>query len=194
MAAHAWPTNADLIVDVHRLGYIRDDDYVLDPTYGRGVWWRKWRPGSLIATDLYTMPDEWAVDFRYMPWTGGMFDVVAFDPPYKLNGTPSGPDEAYGVDVASSWQGRHALIRDGMSECRRVLRAGGYLLLKCQDQVCSGKVRWQTHEFVKYGQDVLGLDLVDELHLLAYRPQPDGRRQVHARRNFSTLLVFKAPK
>ena len=120
-------------------------------------------------------------------------DAVVFDPPYKLNGNPSdtgGMDERYGVHVYTDWRDRMQLCRDGITECARVYNGTGYLLVKCQDQVSSGKVRWQTIEFANHAA-TLDLGLVDLLDLLSYRPQPAGRRQVHARRNSSTLLVFK---
>ena len=37
----------------------------------------------------------------------------------------------------------------------------------------------------------LGLELVDVLHVQGYRKQPPGRRQIHARRDYSTALVFR---
>jgi hypothetical protein len=195
LAAQAWPTNADMILSVVELGYLRTDDLVLDPTYGLGRWWSKWRPVNLTASDIDPAKSlGWgSVDFTDIPWVDGHFDVVAFDPPYKLNGTASAPDAAYGVDVPSSWQGRHALIRDGLDECVRVAKPGGYILLKCQDQVCSGAVRWQTHEFTAHAES-LGCRLVDALYMIGSRPQPAGRRQVHARRNLSTLLILQTAK
>jgi hypothetical protein len=114
-----------------------------------------------------------------------------FDPPYKLNGTSTGKgaascDEAYGVHRAATWQERHALIRDGITECARV--ADHYLLIKCQDQVCSGQKRWQTREFADHAE-AQGFRLADMLHVSGFRKQPDGRRQVHAQQDYSTLLV-----
>lgn len=41
LAATAWKTNADLIVDCARLGYLRKEWITLDPTYGRGLWWAR---------------------------------------------------------------------------------------------------------------------------------------------------------
>lgn len=185
LAVQAWPTNAHLIADCVRLGYI--SGRVLDPTYGRGNWWNVYRPAGLTAHDLKVD----GVDFRHLPHADGTFDTVAFDPPYKLNGTPTDKvDEPYGVNVVDTRDGRHQLIRDGITECARVLAPDGHLLVKCQDQVNGGKVRWQTHEFTAHALE-LGLTLVDSLMILAYRPQPDGRRQVHARRNYSTLLIFR---
>ena len=190
-AAHPWRNNAELIVACHELGYIRHEHRVLDPTYGRGSFWRLWRPSSgLVFSDLRTD----GVDFRALPWPAAAFNAVTFDPPYKLNGTATvAVDDRYGVAEYASHAARHQLIRDGITECARVLAPRGCLLVKCQDQVRGGKVRWQTREFADHGES-LGLELVDMLHILGGRAQPEGRRQVHARRNFSTMLVLRGPK
>jgi hypothetical protein len=88
------------------------------------------------------------------------------------------------------WQDKHQLIRDGITEAARVLRVGGYLLLKCQDQVCSGRPRWQTIEFTNHAATV-GFDLVDRFDRIGTtRPQPPGRIQRHAHGRPSTLLVL----
>jgi hypothetical protein len=77
--------------------------------------------------------------------------------------------------------------------CTRVLAPKGYLLVKCQNQVCSGKVRWQVDAMSAVAERE-GLEKVDQLEYLnTPRPQPGDRRQVHARRNHSTLLVFRKP-
>lgn len=213
LAANAWPTNADLIVDVARLGYLQPGDKVWDATWGKGVWWKAWRPKLLYATDLRTVPgtlifhadqakpvlvEGEPVDFRKSPFDDHWFDVATLDGPYKLNGTSSKPDARYGVDEWKSWQDRHALIRDGMTECARVTRRGGVVLVKCQAQVCGGHIRWQDVEFANHGADI-GLDLIDRFDLLGKgRPQPartraDGKpsRQEHAYGRPSTLLVFR---
>ena len=190
LAATRWPTNAAMIADVATLGYLEGP--VLDPTWGSGTWWNIWRPDTLVAHDLYTLD---GVDFRRLPHPDGLFNAVAFDPPYKLNGRSTEQvDRRYGVaGPFTRWQDRHALIRDGLTECARVLAPGGHLLLKCQDQVCSGRVRWQTDEFTSHAA-ALGLAKVDRLDFLkSPRPQA-ATRQVHARRNHSTLLIFLLTK
>jgi hypothetical protein len=189
--------NAELIVQCHRLGYLRYDWLTLDPTYGYGKFWTLWRPVDLIGTDIIPAKSPFgrSVDFTDMPFSSGSFDAVVFDPPYKLNGTstgkgPAASDEGFGVDGAYvKWQDRHQLIRDGITECVRVLKPKGMLLVKCQDQVC-GKKRWQTREFSAHAES-LGCRLVDMLHLPGGRKQPPGRRQLHALQNFSTMLVLK---
>lgn len=192
LAATAWPTNAHMIEDVAELGYLGGD--VLDCTYGYGTFWKRWRPKVLIGCDLDPAKSliGYSVDFTALPgpWSES-FDAVVFDPPYKLNGTPTDAvDERYGVHVVRTWQDRLDLIEAGIYECVRVLKPKGYLLIKCQDQVCSGQVRWQTRIFADHAEDC-GTTLVDRFDMLGGRPQPEGRRQVHARRNMSTLLVLR---
>jgi SAM-dependent methyltransferase len=201
-AVSRWNSNAQLIASLVQLHYLHYDDTVLDATYGKGVWWKAWHPGTLWTNDLDPAAQgaAWHEDFRKMHWKDGSFDAVAFDPPYKLNGTGSQPDVRYGVDAYAGWKERHQLIRDGIDECVRVLRPGGILLVKCQDQVSGGKVRWQTIEFANHAT-AAGCDLVDMLHPVGSRPQPartrkDGKPSVqqHARRNISTLLVLRKRK
>lgn len=178
LAAQEWKTNGAMIADVARLGYIRKTSLTLDPTYGAGVWWTEFRPDRLIARSDRTEP---GFDFRRTDYRGGTFDVVAYDPPYKLNGAGSKPDARYGVEEWASWQDRHDLCRAGATECARVLKPGGYLLWKCQDQVCGGKVRWQGREFAAHAERI-GLEMVDEFYYLSRpRPQPDRSRLVCSR-------------
>jgi hypothetical protein len=195
MAIGTWRNNAELIADCARLGYLNLDGAVLDATYGLGRFWQKVRPALLVASDLDVTrsPIGHSVDFTALPWGDDTFDDGVFDPPYKLNGTGGShaSDDAYGVATAGvRWQDRMQLCRDGITEYVRVIKPGGHLLVKCQDQVCSGQVRWQTHDFTAHAEQ-LGCRLIDALHLPSYRAQPEGRSQRHARRNYSTLLVLE---
>lgn len=188
-AATQWPTNAHMIKDCARLGYLRRDWLTLDPTYGLGNFWTEWRPdvGKFIYDDKYTLD---GADFRHMHWNDGFFDAVVYDPPYKLNGTPSPEERRYGVEVPTRWQDRILLMQQGQKECARVLKPGGILLSKCMDQVVSGKVRWQT-DIMTMQAKADGLVKIDRLDFMTNpRPQPHAR-QMHARRNYSTMLVFQ---
>lgn len=195
LSCQKWASNADLIADCARLGYLGQDRRTLDPTYGYGTFWKKFRPDVLIAHDIdpAKSPTGHSVDATALPYDNRTFDDVVIDGPYKLTGTPQntgGIDERFGVhEPAVPWQDRMALLMAMMTEGARVLD-DGFLLFKCQDQVVSGKIRWQTIEAVKHAA-TLGLGLVDRFDFLSYRPQPAGRRQVHARRNYSTMLAFK---
>ena len=180
-----------MIKDVARLGYLRREWRTLDPTYGLGNFWTEWQPEVLHKSDKYTatigVNDD---DFRNLMWTSGSFDAVVFDPPYKLNGTPSPEEKRYGVEAPARWQDRIHLIIEGLVECARVLKPKGFLLVKCMDQVVSGKVVWQTDIVTNVVKEE-GLVKVDRLDFLTDpRPQPHSR-QVHARRNYSSLLIFQ---
>lgn len=199
--------NAELIQYAHHLGYIPDahDTWTLDCTYGSGRFWKNWHPEHLIKADIDVIDEHGDTrlgvvqcDFTAMPWGDFAFDTVVFDPPYKLNGTPAmgGPansDESYGVGTAQTIKQRYGLIYDGLDECWRVCRKGGHILVKCQDQVSSGKMHWQTFDFTNYLRDNRNVDLVDMLHLPGHRAQPANRNQQHAHQNYSTLLIFQKP-
>jgi len=185
--------NAQLMADCDTLGYLGDT--VLDLTYGLGRFWNHVTPLTLTTNDLN--PETSAAfneDFTKTRWLDNSFDTVVLDAPYKLNGTggshPS--DKGYGVagDYASV-EDKMLLIWQGSTEALRLARH--FVLIKCQDQVVSGKVYWQTQSVIAHmaNRGIFKPNrLVDMLHVQGYRPQPPGRRQVHARRDYSTLLVF----
>ncbi len=195
LAAERWPTNADMIVACAQLGYLRDSDTILDPTYGEGGWWTKWMPRRLIIHDFYTLDD---VDFRNLPEPDGSVNVVAFDPPYVSVGgrkTSTLPryQARYGMDRSGKTPAEVQELMDlGTKEAYRVLKPKGVLLLRCQDYISGGKFWPGTFYSMRTAVDC-GFTLVDRLERISSpRPQPSGRTQRHARRNLSTLLVFRS--
>jgi hypothetical protein len=185
LVAGKWATNGHLIADVAKLGYLNGS--VLDTTLGEsGVFWKQWRPERLVGCTLGAAGADVIANFTRLPFADRSFDAVVIDAPYKLNGTPSEPDERYGVHIPTRWQDRMTLIMDGVEECARVARE--HLLVKCMDQVCSGRKRWQTIEVVKVAEGV-GWELADRFDMLG-TPRPQRGPQVHARSNYSSLLVF----
>lgn len=192
LASHAWKTNGHLIRDVARLGYL--DGTVLDITYGEhGGFWKQWQPDDLVAGDLVT---EWSplgrsIDFRRLPMTSRSFDVVVFDPPYKLNGTPDPAiDRRYGVHLRGNREARLGRIVLGVDEACRVARHR--VLVKVMDQVEGSRIRWQTR-LVTDRAEAAGYELIDRFDMTGHhRPQPmEGRQQRTAHGRPSTLLVFR---
>lgn len=198
VAVNDWPTNADMIVDIVRVGHLRRDRLTLDPTYGEGNWWTLWRPDRLVCHDKYKGD---GVDFRHVPHADDEFDQIGYDPPYVSVGgrdTSGLGDffERYGLRGASKGHRQlQRLIDQGTDEMARVLRPGtGRLVIKCADYVSGGKLRIGTHWTLTHAEKI-GLEIVDKfVHAGDVRPQPDGRDVQHARQNSSTAYVLRKPR
>lgn len=152
MAATKWRTNSDMILDARKLGYISDDDLVLDPTYQDGTWWINWRPERLVTNSLDPANGaDLCFDFRCAPFPGHTFDCIAYDPPYVVKGgrktsTMQDHQRRYGIaDAPTKPIELQELINAGASEMVRILKPGGILFVKCQDYVTSGHIWWGTH-------------------------------------------------
>lgn len=215
LAATSWADNSRLMLACKQLGYLHDDDHVLDPTYEKGTWWKHWRPEKLTTHNR----DEDGSDFRSLPYPDGTFDAIAYDPPYCAKGgrTTSGIEEMdgrYGQEDAPATPALlQALINDGLTEMARLVKPRGFVLAKCMSYVSSGKVWPGTHLTLAHAFSV-GFQLQDELlHIKKARgPQPKDRtrkgpidpetsqptrvpsRQHHAGRNVTTLFVLRGPK
>lgn len=208
LAATYWPNNAAMVEALVKLEYLHSGMSMLDATFGKGGWWRSWKPDELIKHDLAID----GVDFRNLPYPDDTFDGVAFDPPYVSVGgrattTIREMYDSYGMDGApTSPKLMQKLINDGLKEQARVVKPTGIIICKCMDYVSSGKL-WPGVYLTTKAALKLGLAVED--HLLYIRkssgPQPGNRtkklksgevvasRQHHARRNVSNLLVLRAP-
>ncbi len=202
--------NADVFPRVLAL-HVPVGAVVADVTWGKGVFWRNVPAGlyEVKATDIAT-----GVDCRNLPYDNASVDCVVLDPPYMEgfyrkqtsqkagSGTHISFREAYsnGNEVnedkintgTKKW---HAAVTDmyfrAGSEAYRVLRKGGVLIVKCQDEVSAGK-QWFTHiEIInEYGD--MGFYAKD-LFVVVRRNKPAVSRlknQIHARKNHSYFLVF----
>jgi len=184
---------------------------VADVTWGKGVFWRNVPDGlyKVKATDI-----AMGVDCRNLPYDDGSIDCVVLDPPYMEgfyrkqaeqkagSGTYASFRESYsnGNEVnedekntgAKKW---HAAVTDmyfrAGSEAYRVLRKGGVLIVKCQDEVSAGK-QWLTHVEIINEYERTGFYTKD-LFIVVRNNRPAVSRlknQVHARKNHSYFLVF----
>ncbi len=191
MAAHRWPTNAAMIVDVQRLGYL--PGRVLDPTYGRGRWWTDWQPDELITHDLKLD----GVDFRDLPHRTGEFDSAVFDPPYVALGgrrtsTVGDFNDRYGLhSTPRRPEDLHEqLLAPGLTEVARTVAVGGYVSMKCKDYINGRRFRPHVRWICNHAE-AIGLTQVDQLeHITGTGPQSQITQE-HARRNHSTLLVWR---
>lgn len=198
MAATAWASNAAMIVDLVRLGYLRAEWNTLDATYGEGHWWDLWWPERLTTNDWdVDKPAEFHDDFRQLRWDDGTFDAVAYDPPYIAPGgreksTIGNFNDRFGLhSTPAKSLGLQEMINAGLKEVARCVRRRGLVLVKCTNYVNGGKL-WPGVFLTWQAGEACGLELWDCLeHLSGTGPQSQTTQE-HARSNYSTLLVFRA--
>jgi tRNA G10 N-methylase Trm11 len=198
---------------------------VADVTHGRGVFWKSIVSGTydLTALDLaldvsdrdpnVTYLD--GVDCRSLPFADRSLDAVVLDPPYMEGfyraqsghlagaGTHASFRRAYSNGAATEHVEGAPKFHDAVvdmymragAEAHRVLKLGGKLVVKCQDEVSANTQRL-THVEIVTGYESLGMYCKD-LFVLVRNNAPGVSRllkQVHARKNHSYFLVFELPR
>lgn len=190
-----------LILELH----VPKGSVVADVTYGSGIFWKHVPTDNykLLATDIKN-----GVDCRHLPYADSAIDCVVLDPPYmeglyrrdKTHMAGSGSYAAFrntysdGEERASGPKYHQAVIDlyfKGGKEAYRVLRNGGVLIVKCQDEVSANTQRLTHVEIINEYQP-LGFYPKD-LFVLVRPNRPAVSRilkQEHARKNHSYFLVF----
>lgn len=113
---------------------------VLDPCCGsRMFWFDKQHPEAVFGDirrerhvlcdgRVLTVEPDVPMDFRRLPYPDGTFRLVVFDPPHlKRAGRKSWMRAKYGALSPDTWRDD---IRQGFSECFRVLEPCGVLIFK----------------------------------------------------------------
>jgi hypothetical protein len=154
------------------------------------------------------------IDCRELPYEDASFDAVVLDPPYMEgffrrkksqragSGTHAAFQDSYAHDgthePAAGGPKWHDAVFDlyhrAGFEARRVLRRGGKLFVKCQDEVSANKQRL-THIEIVTAFEAMGFYTKD-LFILVRTNKPGVSRlkvQEHARKNHSYFLVFELP-
>lgn len=181
--------------------YVQPGDTIADPTFGNGVFWQQVDRTQYIVLGTDLKAD--GVDLRSLPYADETLDVLVCDPPYrytperntKQEDTPGHGkvDGLYNLQAAklTNTQAVLDLYYDGMKEGKRVLRQGGFLVVKCQDTVQDGKNIW-VHNLLMAKAEELGYACRD---LLVVAPpsvlKTRWDRQRHLRKAHSYFLVFR---
>jgi hypothetical protein len=201
--------NADVfpkILDLH----VPKGTTIADVTYGNGVFWQK-VPASdyeVLASDLKN-----GIDCRNLPYTDQSLGCVVLDPPYMEGllreqsshragaGTHVSFQKAYeggthnGVAPLPTAKWHAAVLNlyvEAGREAYRILRKGGVLITKCQDEVSANK-QWLTHVEIINAYVGMGFYAKD-LFVLMRTNRPGVSRikqQKHARKNHSYFLIFE---
>lgn len=204
LSAHS-ATNDKVFPEILKL-HVPVGSTVADVTYGLGVFWKEVprEKYKLLATDLKT-----GIDCRNLPYKNGMIDCLVLDPPYMEglfrkntghlagNGTYGAFRHAYSNgQTTNDGPKYHDAVLDlyfkAGKEASRVLKRGGMMIVKCQDEVSANKQRL-THvelinEFAKMGLFCKDLFVVVRQNRPAVSRM---KKQVHARKNHSYFLVFQ---
>ncbi len=179
---------------------------IADVTYGKGVFWKNVPEGkyTVVRSDVQD-----GVDCRDLPYWKDSLDCVVLDPPYmeglyrKSKGHMAGGGshkafrEHYSNGEASNGDGPkwHGAVLDmyfkAGQEAHRVLKPGGILIVKCQDEVSANTQRL-THVEIIVKYEEFGFYAKDLFVLVRTNSPAISRliRQVHARKNHSYFLVF----
>ncbi len=156
------------------------------------------------------------VDCRELPYADVSFDAVILDPPYMegfyrraeeqlagqgthtpfresyANGDLHDPNE---IDAPRYHDAVIDMYLKAAQEAWRILRPGGVLVVKCQDEVSAGRQRF-AHVEIMTGLEDMGFYSRD-LFILVRTNAPGVSvilQQKHARKNHSYFLVFEKPK
>lgn len=198
-------SNADVFPSVLEL-HVPRGSVIADVTFGKGVFWRH------VALEDYvvlTSDIDTGVDCTALPYDDESLDAVVLDPPYMEGLFRRDRSHMAGGGSHGAFRERYSdgRPRDGDGprwhdavldlyhrageEARRVLRTGGVLIVKCQDEVSANRQRLTHIELVNHFQD---RDLYcKDLFVVVRTNRPAVsrvKRQVHARKNHSYFLVF----
>lgn len=187
--------NAGLFADVLKL-YVPEGSRVLDMTFGKGLFWTETDASryALVSMDKY-LPAMVQADLRALPFRAEAFDAAVLDPPYGQHGKKmpikASIAKVYNLaqgDAPTSWREVLTLYILGVVEATRMLRIGGVLIIKCQDQQESGRQHWIHARLL----ELAGYDSED-LFVLVQPTTPAMRHdyQRHARKNHSYFIVLR---
>ena len=193
----AYTGNNDELIKAVANFYLKDGDTVADPTFGKGVFWKKidTTKYKFFPSDLKTCPQA-PYDFRKLPYETGTFDAVIFDPPYCHNPGNMMINDNYQNKETTKGMYHNDIIKlylEGIMEAKRILKNEGQLWVKCKDEIESGFQRW-SHTELKEIAEKLGFYTKDFFILVQkMNPIVQIKIQQHARKNHSYLWVFKKP-
>lgn len=176
--------------------YAPEGSIVFDCTFGAGTFWRQ--VDTTLYRTFFTDLKADGIDCRELPYRDTSMDVGFFDPPYRYvekKSTASHVDKQYALMESLRDTGLHGadgvieLYRLGINECARVVRVGGFLMVKCQDFTGDGK-QWWTHVEVMEMLRHAGFAVVDLAVVVTEMPPPTRWKfQMTLRKQHSFFIV-----
>lgn len=167
----------------------------LDPTYSKGLFYKN-IPEPLLKFDISPQrKDVHQADCTNLPLDNKSVDSIMFDPPFlvswgKVHNYPCEKRFGYFPNRKSLRE----MYKKSIEEFYRILKLGGYLIVKCQDFTASGseKATDMNHALVYQWATDTGFWAKDIFILLAksriYNPSV---KQKTARKFHSYFWIFK---
>lgn len=173
--------------------YGRKGMTVADVTYGSGVFWKHINTSDYAFTpsDLKTC----GTDFTDLPYSDEHMDIVVFDPPYRYTpktNQPTHHTDRYALHPSANLHRPSdvlALYRAGIAECERVLKQGGFLIVKVMDTIEASEQYWMHIDIMQMGNDLKCRDLV----IVAPPSTVASRwkRQRHLKKTHSYFIIMR---
>lgn len=178
--------NSDLIPKILDM-YVEDGEKIADVTFGKGVFWNN------VDTEKYDFNPtdiDQGVCFGDLPYPNDDIDVLVLDPPYMHGGSTvkESINKCYKNQNASH-ESVVRLYAKGILEAARVLKKGGLIFVKTQDEIESGKQRL-THVELIQALEMFGFLIID-IFVLVQKSVPAMREkyQKTARKNHSFMII-----
>ena len=173
--------------------YSRPGMTVADVTYGAGSFWKycdttiyDFRPSDLKLN---------GIDFKSLPYDDSEIDIVVFDPPYRY--TPrtnihTHHSERYALESSLGIyrpSDVEALYLDGILECERVTKNGGFIIVKCMDCIEANLQSFMHASIMQMGSNLYAKDLI----VVCPKSTVGSRhkRQRHLKKTHSYFIVFR---
>jgi tRNA G10 N-methylase Trm11 len=203
--------NDEQFPDILKL-YVPKGSTIADVTWGRGIFWKQVNDYDyrILRSDLNADSVDVRSDFQRLPYADSSLDGLVLDPPYlytggwktlrgyfhedneRWSGSTYGNKERAEKGV-SGVQAVDQMYFQGILEAHRCLKHKGILILKCMDQVMSGKQVWAHFTYNEFAcahgfrSEDLFVTVRKSLPLMRHKPEA----QKHARKNHSYFLVLK---
>jgi len=167
-----------------------------DATYGYGGFYHTIRRPVYCFDLAPKRPEAVMADSRALPLPAASLQSLMFDPPFVISHHVE--SEGYLMDIKYGGYKTLTELRahyaDSITEFARVLKRGGVLIFKCQDQVHGRRNYFIHNEVLELAKDA-GFKAVD-LFILIARNRFIGfaNKQCHARKFHSYFWVFKKNK
>lgn len=184
-------SNSDLLPHVMQM-YAKEGFKIADVTYGKGVFWRN---VNLSNYDFHSSDLQSGIDFTKLPYDSSTFDMLVLDPPYMHGGATvkESINDCY-KNQNTSHESVIRLYAGGILEAARVLKKKGIILVKCQDEIESGKQCF-SHIEIQQLLVIFGFRVLD-MFVLKQKSVPAMREayQKTARKNHSYMYVAEFRK